>query len=53
MVGRIVPHVWGLVLSEHDNSPPIPYQAPGIIGRAYTPLIGASIAESTEAFVWL
>ena len=51
--GRIVPHVWALVLPEHDNSPPIPHQPPGIGGRAYTPLIGGSIAESTEGFAWL
>ena len=37
MVHRFVPQVWGLVPLGHVNSPPTPYQAPGIVGRAYQP----------------
>jgi len=35
MVYKIAPLVWGVVLSEQVNSPPIFHQAPGVGGRAY------------------
>ena len=32
---RFVPQVWGLVPLGYINSPHIPHQSPGIVGRAY------------------